>query len=390
MYSAIVRLKATWVSPTIGAKVRGKFRSVTFRITLLFTLYFIIIKGFNTNMPIHSKTIGILGGGQLARMLALKARQMGINTIVLSENSYDSAASCATQWMQGSLKSEESIRKLASQVDYLTFESEFIPAQLLKKSLKGLKGKKIEPNLTALARIQDRLFQKEWLYDFGLPTLDYVKINSKDDLDLAFKTFGGQLVCKERFGGYDGYGTYVITSKIDLLSFKRAFKGEENQFIAERFVQFKSERSIIFARNSLGEMIHLPMVQSHQINHQCDYVTGPSKHPKEQKLIAKINQFLTAINYVGVIAFELFEIGSKLFINELAPRVHNTGHYSQEALNIDQFELHLRCILGMPLPQVVLRQPAFVMTNLLGQSTRHPSLKKMPTGSLHWYDKVEN
>ncbi|MBC7465321.1 MAG: 5-(carboxyamino)imidazole ribonucleotide synthase [Bdellovibrio sp.] len=341
-------------------------------------------------MPIHSKTIGILGGGQLAQMLALKAKQMGLTTFVLSENAHDPAATVATTWMQGSLKSPENIQALAAQVDCLTFESEFIPAQLLKKSLQKLRTKRIEPNLNILAKMQDRLFQKEWLYDYGLPTLDYVKINSKDDLELAFKAFDGQMVCKERFGGYDGYGTYVITNKIDLISFKKAFKGEENQFIAERFVSFKSERSIIFARNTLGEMIHLPMVQSVQINHQCDYVMGPSIHPKEKKLIAKINQFLNAINYVGVIAFELFEIGPKLVINEVAPRVHNTGHFSQEALNIDQFELHLRCILGLKLPPVSLRQPAFVMVNLLGQSTRNPSIKTMPTGAMHWYDKDEN
>lgn len=342
------------------------------------------------DMPIHSKTIGILGGGQLARMLALKAKQMGLGTVVLSENNFDPAASVAGDWIQGSLKSPESIQALASKVDCITFESEFIPAKLLKKSLIPFKGKRVEPNINILAKIQDRLFQKEWLYDFGLPTLDYVKVSSKDDLELAFKAFNGHMVCKERFGGYDGYGTYVINNKIDFLHFKRAFKGEENHFIAERFIHFKSERSILFARNTLGEMIHLPMVQSVQVNHQCDYVMGPSTHPKEKKLITKINQFLNKIEYVGVIAFELFEIGPKLVINEIAPRVHNTGHFSQDALSVDQFELHLRCILGLKLPIVHLRQPAFVMVNLLGQSTRHPQVKKMPTGSMHWYDKSEN
>lgn len=341
-------------------------------------------------MPIHSKTVGILGGGQLARMLALKAKQMGLSTVVLSDKITDPAATAATKWIQGSLKSVENIRKLADEVDCITFESEFIPAHLLRKSLNGFKIKKIQPNINALAKIQDRLFQKEWLYDFDLPTLDYVKINSKDDLDLAFKAFDGQMVCKERFGGYDGYGTYVIQSKLDLLHFKKAFKGEESHFIAERFVKFKSERSILFARNTLGEVTHLPMVQSVQINNQCNYVIGPSAHSKQKKLETKIIQFLNAINYVGVIAFELFEIGSKLYVNEIAPRVHNTGHFSQDALNVDQFELHLRCILGLKLPALHARQPAFVMVNLLGQSTRTPKLVKMPTGSLHWYDKIEN
>lgn len=356
----------------------------------MFTLYFAIIKGLNSYMPIHSKTIGILGGGQLARMLALKATQMGLFTVVLSEHDYDPAARIANKWIQGSLKSAEDIRLLASQVDYLTLESEAISAQLLKASLAPFKKQKLHPHLDILSRIQDRLFQKEWLYDYNLPTLDYVKMNSKDDLELAFKTFNGHMVCKERFGGTEGHGTYVLNNKMDLMHFKKAFKGEESQFIAERFVQFKSERCLMFARNTLGEMIHLPMVQSFQINHQCNYITGPSTHSKQAKLIAKINHFLNAIDYVGVIAFELFEVGPKLYINEIAPRVHNAGHYSQDALNVDQFELQLRCILGLKLPLPQLKQPAFVMVNLLGQTTKQPALKQMPTGSMHWYDKTEN
>lgn len=341
-------------------------------------------------MSIHSKSIGILGGGQLARMLALKATQMGLTTVVLSEKLQDPACQVATKWIQGSLNSSADISKLISSVDFVTFESEFISAGLLRTCLKTAPRKKIEPGLNILARIQDRLLQKEWIYDFGLPTLDYVKISSKDDLELAFKAFGGKIVCKRRLGGYDGNGTFVITSKAELLAFKIQMKGVENQFIAERFAAFKTERSLIFARNSKGQSIHLPMVQSVQVNNQCDYVMGPMKHPKEIKLIHKISYFLNQINYVGVIAFELFEIGPKLVINEIAPRVHNTGHFSQDALNVDQFELHLRCVLGLPLPKPQLKQPAFIMVNLLGTSTRQPVLKKMPTGSMHWYSKVDN
>lgn len=341
-------------------------------------------------MPIHAKSIGILGGGQLARMLALKATQMGLRVVVLSDKMEDPAAGVAHTWLQGSTKVATDIQNLMSTVDIVTFESEFISADLLKTCLRFVSRKKIAPNLNVLAKLQDRLLQKEWLYDFELPTLDYVKISSKDDLDLAYKAFNSHMVCKRRFGGYDGYGTHVITNKIQLMEFKIQFKGQESQFIAERFIAFKSERSILFARNSLGQMIHLPMVQSVQKNNQCDYVMGPMTHPKQAKLITKIHQFLTAIDYVGVIAFELFDIGNKLFINELAPRVHNTGHFSQDALNVDQFELHLRCIMGLPLPPVQLKQPAFVMVNLLGTSTHSPVIRKMPTGSMHWYDKSEN
>ncbi len=127
-----------------------------------------------------------------------------------------------------------------------------------------------------------------------------------------------------------------------------------------------------------------------QKNNQCDYVLGPVNHPAENKIKKQITDFLQQINYVGVIAFELFDLGSQLVINEIAPRVHNTGHFSQDALNVDQFELHLRCILGLTLPEIHMKHPAFVMVNLLGQSTRIPLIKKFPTGQLHWYEKTEN
>jgi 5-(carboxyamino)imidazole ribonucleotide synthase len=341
-------------------------------------------------MSINKKTIGILGGGQLARMLVLKAHQMGLNTVVLSEKSSDPAVRVCNRWLKGNSQSLKDIKLLHRISDVVTFESEFISAELLKKSIKTIKNTKIYPNLICLGRFQDRLMQKEWLCDFGIPTLDHVKINSKDDIELAFEAFNHQVVFKKRMGGYDGYGTFVIKNLTDLKSFKKIIKGEESNFIIEPFINFKSEKSLIFARNTHGQMTTLPMIESVQKNNQCDYVIGPAHHPRENKLKNQIIAFLNKINYVGVIAFEIFDLGSELVINEIAPRVHNTGHFSQDALNIDQFELHLRCILGLSLPEVELRQPAFVMVNLLGLTSRIPLIKKYPTGSLHWYDKTEN
>jgi 5-(carboxyamino)imidazole ribonucleotide synthase len=341
-------------------------------------------------MAIHKKTIGILGGGQLARMLALKARQMGLQTIILCQKMDEPAALVASKVIIGSLKSEKDLKKLIRSADLITFESEFIPAALLKKCLKNIPGKKIAPSLKALGGLQDRLLQKEWLCDFDIPTLDHVKINSKEDMSLAFHAFDQKIVFKRRLGGYDGYGTFIIKSQAELDHFKTTFKGQESQFIIEPFRVFKSEKSLIFARNAVGDITVLPMITSVQKNNQCDYVFGPSTHPLQAKLTEKIKSFLKQIDYVGVIAFELFDFGSELVVNEIAPRVHNTGHFSQEALNVDQFELHLRCLLGLTLPTIQLKQPAFVMVNLLGQTLRQPSIQKFPTGSLHWYEKLEN
>ncbi len=341
-------------------------------------------------MSIHKKMIGIIGGGQLARMLILKAHQMGLMTVVLSDKITDPAVQVSNRWVKGSFQSIKDVRRLMQICDLVTFESEFISADLLKKSIKNIKGTQIYPSLACLGRLQDRLLQKEWLYDFDLPTLEHIKINTKDDIELAFEAFNKKVVFKKRIGGYDGYGTYVIKSPVALREFKKSIKGEESNFIIEPFVSFKSEKSLIFARNTRGQTTVLPMIQSVQKNNQCDYVVGPVSHPNEKKLKTQITAFLNQINYVGTIAFELFDLGSKLVINEVAPRVHNTGHFSQDALSVDQFELHLRSILGMPFPENTAKAEAFVMVNLLGQTMRVPHIKKFPTGSFHWYNKDEN
>lgn len=343
-------------------------------------------------MSIHKKTVGILGGGQLARMLVLKAHQMGLNTLVLADKATDPAVRICSRWIKGDIHSAKDIRLMLRLSDVVTFESEFISANLLKKCMQDIPRNRtrIYPDLNCLWHLQDRLLQKEWLYDFDLPTLEHVKIGSRDEMDLAYEAFNHKLVFKKRLGGYDGYGTFVVRNQPELRAFRKSIKGEEMNYIIEPFANFKSERSIIFARSSTGQQVSLPMIQSVQTNNQCDYVMGPVRHPAENRLREKIGRFLNEINYVGVIAFELFDLGSELVINEIAPRVHNTGHFSQDALNVDQFELHLRCVLGMDLPEIRLRYPAFVMVNLLGQSARTPQIKKFPTGSFHWYDKEDN
>lgn len=338
-------------------------------------------------MSIHRKTIGILGGGQMARMLVLKAHQMGLHTIVLAEKATDPAVKVSTRWVKGSLSSAKDIRLIARLTDVLTFESELLPAHFLKKCLGDYRNVKIYPNLSCLGQFQDRLLQKEWLHDYGLPTLEHIKIHSREEIDMAFEAFKYKVVFKKRTGSFDGNETYTVRNLAELKAFRKTIKGEEINYIIEPYVEFKSEKSLIFARSLNGETTCLPMIQSVQTNNQCDYVIGPTTHPTEKKLQEKITHFLKEINYVGVIAFELFDMGSELVINEIVPRVHNTGHFSQDALNVDQFELHLRCILGMPLPEVKTRYPAFVMVNLVGKSTRNPLIKKFPSGSLHWYDK---
>jgi 5-(carboxyamino)imidazole ribonucleotide synthase len=345
-------------------------------------------------MSYNTKKIGILGGGQLARMMCQRARQMGLIVHVLSSKKTDPAVTVCTEWHQGDLNKPADIKKFAKKVDLITFESEFIPAALLEKSLfekSKIKKNLCFPQISNLAKIQDRWPQKELLWDHEIPSSPFMKINSKDDLDLAMIAYDSQFVLKQRFGGYDGFGTFIIKSVIQLNQFKLKFKGLENHFIAEEFIPFKSEMSLLFARNLKGQIYNYPLFTSVQKHNQCDQVFGPSTHPKQNLMIQKIQKMLTEINYVGLIAFELFNTGPDLIVNEIAPRVHNTGHITMDAFQIDQFEMHLRCVLNLDLPTSAENSSAknYLMQNLSGSSQIKPLFLKSLSGRLHWYDKTE-
>ena len=334
------------------------------------------------------KSIGIIGSGQLARMLCLRGREMGLKVHVLSDKKDDPASQVCTQWHKGNPLDLKDLKKFADNVDIVTFESEFIPGSLLDQ-IETLKRKCL-PNTTAIKKLQDRWPQKELLWDFKIPTSPFIKIGSKDDLDMSYTAFKGQMVLKSRFGGYDGFGTFVIKSSRDLSQFKLKNKGLESHFIAEKFIQFKNEKSLIIARNTKGEFYKYPLVTTVQRHNQCYQVYGPSEHPKEKALFKKITQCLNAINYVGVIAFELFDTGKDLIVNEVAPRVHNSGHITLDAFNIDQFELHLRALLGLKFPDKVYSSKVFLMQNLSGETNRKVRFLGALEGRLYWYEKNKN
>ncbi len=343
-------------------------------------------------MMAQSKKIGILGGGQLARMLCLRGLEMGLEIHVLSPKKTDPASTVCAKWHQGQLNNLSDLKKFSKTVDIITFESEFISGALLQQVEKSSTGKKnfFFPQLSNLLKIQDRWPQKELLWDYDIATSPFMKINSKDDLDLAHQAYDGIFVLKQRFGGYDGYGTFMIKNAIQLRQFKLKFKGFESHFIAEKLIQFKSEKSLLFARNQKGQIYNYPLFTSIQKLNQCDQVFGPSTHVKEKSLILKLQKMLNEINYIGVIAFELFDTGNDLIVNELAPRVHNTGHITMDAFNIDQFELHLRCVLNWDLPDQIASVENYLMQNLSGTSIQKPVFTKSLNGRLHWYQKNEN
>lgn len=335
------------------------------------------------------KKLGILGGGQLARMLALQAHKLGLEVRLLSNHPQDPAAQVVSHHRLGNPFDFQDVERFVKDLDLLTFESEFIQAKLLKP-LESQKNLHIFPSLDAMAILQDRLSQKAAFQEAHLPTARFMALHEKADLKHAYELFKGSFVLKKRIGGYDGNGTFVIKSQSDLEKFLNHQDLDLGTFIAEEFISFKKECAFSMARNASGEMVILPLVEVQSFENKCDLVSGPIKHPAFNKLVAHCAHFLENLHYEGLCSFELFDTGSKLLVNETAPRVHNTAHYSLDALNIDQFTLHLKAGTNQIFYEVKSKVPAFAMANLLGTSNQTPEFPEFLTGQLHWYGKTEN
>ena len=350
------------------------------------------------------KSIGILGGGQLARFLSLSAKNLGLKVEVLSPSKQDPAAQNNPYWTQGNPHSPTDLKKFLANKDILSFESEFFSAKQIEQLLKSKSSLTIAPSLKNLKTIQDRLYQKKLLQKYHIQTADFSPIDfkSRSSFQKELSDFWeqwGAFVLKSRMGGYDGYGTFFITKKHHI----KQLRLPQTNFIAEKFIPFKRELALLSARNKKGQIVFFPLVESFQKKSICLWVKGPAEHKKLKSLKAQIKKFLNHIDYQGVIAFELFEIHSSLIVNELAPRVHNTGHYSLDALTEDQFCLHLKAINNQTLKTPLLKSKAFAMLNLLGEGYKNPSFKKKSLMdkalqnelkkqqiSFYWYGKTKS
>lgn len=321
--------------------------------------------------------VGILGGGQLARMLVLKAHEMGLRPYVLSADKEDPAAQATSFWIKGDIRKTSDLTRFLKKTDIVTFENEFVHTSSLLKAMKQTKTP-VCPHPNIIAKLQDRWFQKQLLKKYHIPTSPFFKIDNKKQALQALKFFKNKMVLKKRLFGYDGRGTFIIqnTSQIP----------PDKNLIAEEFVPFKRELALILV-SSKNQIISLPLVETFQKNFRCYWVKGPVSHPKIKSLTKKLKTFLKQINYQGVMAFEIFDNSKNLLVNEIAPRVHNSGHYSLNALSKDQFSLHLDAVLKNPLypPRILCK--GFAMLNLLGKREKLTNWKKIEGISLHSYGK---
>lgn len=334
--------------------------------------------------------VGILGGGQLARMLALKGHELGLEIHILSASATDPAAQVVRHHHQGDASSATAVRAFLEAVDLATFESEFMDATMLAQLSRETKTP-IRPQPALMEKIQDRWEQKKLLEKHDLPTAPFFSVRDLPDARHALSALGGRMVLKKRRFGYDGYGTFVVKDEHELESLRTTIDGDPFGFIAEAFIPFRRELALMVARSPADEVRVLPLVETHQQNSRCLWVKGPVKAAGEARLRKRLDAFMSAIRYEGILGVELFETRQGLLlVNELAPRVHNSAHYSLDALEEDQFTLHLKATLALPLSKIRQNSKGFAMLNLLGGHTRAPKWQLPPDVHLHWYGKNDN
>ncbi|MBT3334820.1 MAG: 5-(carboxyamino)imidazole ribonucleotide synthase [Methylococcales bacterium] len=287
--------------------------------------------------------IGILGGGQLARMLALAGYPLGLDFAII-DPSNDAGAIGLANHLHGAYDDESLLHELAQQTDIVTYEFENVPASVAQLLAQHTQ---IAPCARALAIAQDRLIEKKFFHDLNIPTTNFAAVNSLDDLEQAIKTIGFSAILKSCRMGYDGKGQVLLHGPEDLVSAWNSMRNSPS--IVEGFVPHTREISIIAARRPNGETVFYPLSEnSHsqgilRVSRCC--IDDPKQHEAEQYLA----RIMEELDYVGTIALELFEVQGQLLANEFAPRVHNSGHWTIEGAETSQFENHLRAILDWPL-----------------------------------------
>lgn len=338
--------------------------------------------------------IGIVGGGQLGRMMTFEAIKMGFNVFVIDPTPNSPAGQIATEQIVADYKDEKAIRRLSSMVDVLTFEIELANSDVLYDLQKS--GVKVHPSPKTLDIIKDKLKQKQFFKKYKLPVSEFIEINNKDDIKKAIKKFKFPVLLKARFDAYDGRGNALIKNEKDID--KGLKKLEGRKLYVEKFVPFIKELAVMVARSTKGEIKVYPVVETIHRNNICHIVKIPAPVPDEasfkaKRLAVKTMRYLKG---AGVFGIEMFYTNTKkVFINEIAPRVHNSGHYTIESSLTSQFEQHIRAISGLPLGSTELKVPASVMINILGKRNGKATVKglnkvlNLQGVSVHIYGKNE-
>ncbi|WP_434401994.1 5-(carboxyamino)imidazole ribonucleotide synthase [Planococcus sp. 11815] len=341
-----------------------------------------------TRTILPGQTIGIIGGGQLGRMMALAAKEAGFKIAVLDPGMDSPTGQVADIQIVAPFNDSEALEELAEVSDVITYEFENIDVE----GLRHLTEIAYVPQGAELIGVtQNRIFEKQAIREAGVPVADYIEASAFDELKERIANFEYPFVVKTARGGYDGKGQQIVENAEQLSEAEALF--QNGDCVAEAFIDFTMEISVVIQRNTLGETAILPIgenIHKHHILHQTIVPArvGEETLTKAKKAAEAIAEHL---QMVGTLAVEMFVLpDGEILVNELAPRPHNSGHYSIEATNISQFHQHIRAICGWPLREPKLWSSA-VMVNVLGEHVAPLTTKiaHYPDWSIHLYGKDE-
>lgn len=347
--------------------------------------------------------IGVIGGGQLAWMMAIAAKHLGIELTVQAASPDDSAVPVSDRVIYGKVADARATAKLAEHCQAITFENEFVDLVALQKLIDqaGDRGLLFLPKLETLAISVDKFNQRQHFRAHQIPTPEFYSVEQETELLGAATRLGYPLVLKARRHGYDGKGTWVIENEIDLRSAWESM--HKAPAIAEAFIPFERELAVIVARSESGEIIIYPVVETIQANQVCRRTIVPARvDPTISKKVETIaKQIVTTLDAIGVFGIEFFLTSAgKVSVNEIAPRTHNSGHYTIEGCQTSQFEQLLRVVSGRQLGNVSMLAPVAMMVNLLGfENTagadadyldKRKAIASFPNTHIHWYNKTSS
>ena len=287
--------------------------------------------------------VGILGGGQLSHMLAISAQKLGLDISFYVDRHRAALNGLGPQFI-GSINCQARLKDFLSQVDIITFENENIPEATL--SFLDNYADMVHPCTQAIRIIQDRLKEKKLFKDLDINTNKFILVNTKKNAYQASEALGFPFVLKQRTNGYDGKGQYILHDQTELEELDEAVF---DNMIAEEFIKYDREFSVIMARNSVGNTCVYDITENKHINGILFKSYNKKNDPKLEEASSYLKKILESLSYVGICAMEFFQVGDVLLANELAPRVHNSGHWTIEGSITSQFENHLRCVANLSL-----------------------------------------
>jgi 5-(carboxyamino)imidazole ribonucleotide synthase len=345
--------------------------------------------------PGKTLTLGLIGGGQLAKMTAQAAAQLGLATAILERKEHSPASGLANHCLIGDWDQPADLLRLAALSDVLTLENEFVDAEAL--AVVERNGHRLHPGSGTVKIVQDKLWQKQAVADEGIPLPRFVDAPDRAAARKAAEAFGWPIVLKKRRNGYDGKGNATVRSAEELDAAWNQLDGDQHALYVEAWFPFEREIAVMVTRPLQGSPALYPVVETVQRDHICHVVRAPGALPPalQERASDLAQRAVAAVGGVGTFGVEMFlSRDGTLALNELAPRVHNSGHYTIEACDCSQFENHVRAVLGWPLGSTRLRAPAAVMINLLGAGPGpgHPAgletALSVPGASVHLYGKT--